>query len=176
MLTNPQKTRYELTVDLIKALAWPVFAFFMLFSFWKPLHLAMNQLPEIVSQSDTITIASLTLKIDRGLQSKGLEPSSEVRDVLSKLSPGGIERILEVSSSSWYTSESDAESKAANMELVNLGLLTLIPPEELTKDGKNYAYGVRITALGKETQSYLYAIISEFVKELEQPTSPQNVP
>ena len=113
MSKESPKTRYELTVELIKALAWPLFAFFVLFSFWKPLHLAMNQLPEIVNRSNTITIAGLTIKIDRSLQLQNQEPSANVKKALSELTPEGIQTLMGLSgTATWLPQSADDGRKA----------------------------------------------------------------
>jgi hypothetical protein len=166
MASNTTKTRFELAVELVKAIVWPVIALVILFSFWHPFQLAMEQLPDVVSHSDTITIAGLTLKIDRSLQLQGLEPSAEVRQVLSVLTPDGIRTLLAMGEGKYYPSSPTGTTE--NDELLRLGLFEEIPPEELSLGGHNYEYGVRPTQLGQDTQNYLLALISEFALQLDQ--------
>jgi hypothetical protein len=164
----PQKTRFELTVELIKAVAWPLFAIFVLFTFWEPLHLAMNQLPDIVNRSNTITIAGLTIKIDQSLQLKNREPSAEVRQALSEITSDGIQTLMNLSGSARWLPQDADNGRRKNSEMVRLGLFEEIPLQEL-KD--NFAYGVRVTQVGRDTQAYLYALISTFLEQLNQPVS-----
>jgi hypothetical protein len=167
-----QKTRYELTVDLIKAIAWPLFAFFILFSFWKPIHLAADQLSIIINRSNTITIAGLTLKIDQSLDLYKEQPSDEVRSVLANITPNAIRILLEhVQGPTCYLTTRDdpfiKQDKVDNAELISLGLY-----EEYKKDETNKtAYCVHLTPVGITTQNYLYDLISAFLQSLGQPVS-----
>lgn len=163
------KSRAELIVELIKALAWPLFALIVLICFWSQLQSASRQLPNLLSRSETISIAGLSLKIGKGLSK---QPSTNVKKALSELSPDGIQRLLNLSSSSWWDVGSESTARAEYAELVHLGLMEEVSESEIRatneRDGKNFGYAVRVTAFGKETQTFLYALISEFVQELER--------
>ena len=52
-------------------------------------------------------------------------------------------------------------------ELVSLGLFDEVPTTEFPA-GKDFIYGVRVSSLGKETQKFLFALISEFINETGQ--------
>ena len=90
-MESPNKGKFELVVELIRALAWPTIAGLLLFSFWQPLQLTANLLPTIIDRSDSITIAGLSLKVGRELRS---EAPPEVRAALAGLSLAGIEMLL----------------------------------------------------------------------------------
>lgn len=171
MSESNSKSSLELITDLIKALAWPLFAAVVLISFWSQLQSASKELPNLLSRSETLSIAGLSLKIGKGL---GRQPSTKVKKALSELSPDGIHRLLNMSSSSWWDVGSESTGKTDNAEVVRLGLLEEVPDNEIRatneRDGKRFGYGVRITPLGKETQAFLYALISEFAQELERPS------
>jgi hypothetical protein len=168
MGNNPSKSRFELMVELVKAVAWPLFASVLLISFWGPLRSAVSQLPNIISRSETLSIAGLSLKIRRGLTQ---QPSEEVKKSLSKLSPDDLKRLLNFNST--YCGEEYASSCRADYAgLTGLGLIAEVPESELNQQtderGKRYGFGARITPKGKETQTFLLALISEFVQELER--------
>lgn len=166
MSNNPSKSRFELIVELIKAVAWPLFAIVLLVSFWRPLRSAVTQLPNIISRSETLSIAGLSLKVRRSLAK---QPSEEVKQALSKLSPDDLKRLQNFNST-FCEEQYAASCRADYAALVGLGLLAEVPESELKKDrsGTPYGFGVRITPKGKETQSVLNALVSEFVQELER--------
>jgi hypothetical protein len=167
MPATEKKSTLELVVEVIKALAWPLFATVFLVSFWTPLHDTATLIPSIVSRSDTITIAGLSLKVGKALNKKA---TPEVELALSRLSKEGVKRLLEMSASSWWDKGSEANGQAENSELVKLGLAMEVSADELatrnTTDHKNFGYAVRITDLGRKTQDFLRAVIAEFVDEL----------
>lgn len=164
---DPKPDRFAQVIDLTKAIAWPVFGLIMLVAFWGPLYSTIEQLPNLVSRSENITIAGLTLEIEKGLRQQA---SPEVRQVLSELSPEGVRNLLTASEASYWNEGSTSYGRTANAELVNLGLLEEIPTDELNEPqgSTSYGYGVRLTPFGKETQTFLFDLISEFVQELEQ--------
>lgn len=169
MSPNPSKTRFELFVEFIKAVAWPLFASVVLISFWGPLRSSVSQLPNIVSRSETLSIAGLSLKIRRGLNR---QPSEELKKSLSKLTPEDLKFLLNFNSTRCLE-EHAASCKADYAGLLSLGLIQEMSEAELNQrieetNGRRYGFGARITPKGKETQGFLYALISEFVQELER--------
>jgi hypothetical protein len=168
MAENQAKSKFEIIVDLIKALLWPIIAVFILILFWQPLRLVANQLPSIVSRSETITISGLSLKIrNNDIVQK---PSDSVKNVLALLSADGIKRMLNNSTASYWDKGDETFGRSEYEELVKLGLYTEDSAEELAernKQQKNYGYGVEITSLGKETNNFLVQIVAGFVQELK---------
>jgi hypothetical protein len=168
MSNNPSKSRFELIVELIKAVAWPLFAIVLLISFWRPLRSAVTQLPNIISRSETLSIAGLYLKVRRSL---ARQPSEEVKQALSKLSPDDLKRLQNFTST-WCEEQYASSCRADYAALVSLGLIEEVPESELKtqkdRSGTPYGFGVRITPKGKETQTLLNTLVSEFVQELER--------
>jgi hypothetical protein len=167
MAENVSKSRYEITVDLIRALSWPFIFLLLLVLFWRPFHKIVNQFPNIVSRSESITIAGLSLKIQKSDIVQ--QPSDSVMTVLGKLSPEGIERILNNSSAIYWDKGHEEFGRRDNAELMQLGLMQEIPQDELYERNrqKNYGFGVRPTYLGVETRKFLIQLIAGFVKELK---------
>lgn len=177
MPESQPKSRFELVVELIKALAWPLIALILLIAFWTPLRQTTDLIPSIIGRSDTITIAGLSLKVGQGLKAKA---TPEVQKVLAKLSRSGVERVLRMSDSSYWTRGSGLSSdKNQGAELVKLGLETEVPQSELDalnlKQQTNYGFGLRITDLGRETQAFLQSVVAEFVQELGRQAPLENV-
>jgi hypothetical protein len=168
-ITQAPKGRFELFVELIKAASWPVIALLLLFSFWGPIHDAANLIPSIMMRSDTITIAGLSLKVSPELRERA---SPEVQKVLTQLSPQGLDRILQMSESSFWDIGSETNGRNENQNLLQLGLVEEIPSAELEahnhRENRNFGFGVRITSLGRQTQIFLRSVLSRFVNEVAQ--------
>jgi hypothetical protein len=160
---QPQKSKFELGVDLIKALAWPLFSIIVLFSFWPQLHSTMDQLPDLLKRSNTITIGDLTIILSRNIR----EPSAEVKKVLSEITPIDIPRLMRIEQRVWLLTDAN-DAKINYADLLRLGLLEEIPTQDLPE---NSTYGVQLTQLGRDTQKYLSDLLLEFVDQLNQPTS-----
>jgi hypothetical protein len=60
--SDPKPDRFAQTIELVRAIAWPLFGIIVLISFWNPLYSTIQQLPNLVSRSENITIAGLTLE------------------------------------------------------------------------------------------------------------------
>lgn len=155
------------TVELVKAVAWPLFATIALISFWGPLRLTARQLPELVSRSETITVAGLSLEVQRGVSQQA---SDEVRKAVAELSPDGINNLLTMQGNVYYSLESVSFGRERYEEMIDLGLVEPLTANELDaaeSDGREYGFGVEITPLGEEAQSLLLSLISEFTQELQ---------
>ena len=168
-MPDTTKSKFEIIVELIKALVWPVIVFAVLIIFWEPLHLISKSLPSIVNRSETITIAGLSLKIRNSGTVQ--QPSPGVKDILSKLSPEAVERMLNNATSSFWKKGDESFGRTEYTELIKYNLYREIPQKELSdparfKD-KDYGFGVEITELGKETRKFLVQIIAGFVNELK---------
>ncbi len=165
-------TKYgvELSVEMVKAVAWPLLVLILVLCFWTSLQSAAELLPNLLSRSETITIAGLSLKISKGLSR---QPSEDVKQVLSKLSAEGVRRLLNSSGASSWDVGNRGDGVAENAEIVKLGLAEEVAPEDLQDERgrRRYSYGVRLTPLGKETQGFLFALIAEFTQELGRPNA-----
>jgi hypothetical protein len=167
MSSASSKSRFELIIELVRATVWPLIVIISLISFWEPLHKTAQQLPAIVGQSQTITIAGLSLKLQKGIENK---PSLKVKEALSNISADSIKKLMTSNEASYWESNYTNSAKVENYELINLRLLEEIPYDQLnesTINRKKYGYGIRLTPLGKETQNFLLSLISEFVQELK---------
>ena len=152
--------RLQLWVEVVKALAWPVTALIVLICFWNPLQDIANRLPSILGQSESITIAGISIKVGARLKSQA---SPEIQGALSAMSPDDIKRLLPHSGSAYWDKNGFSYTKSENANLVRLGLLREIPTAELAS---NYGYGIELTPKGKSVQDFLYQLIAEFADEL----------
>lgn len=166
------KSRFELFVELVKAIAWPILVVVVLIAFWAPLRDTARQLPGLLGRSNVVTIAGLSLKLGPGLR---YQASPEVKNVLAELSQEAIERLLSMASSSWWNVGDESLGRSENVELVRLKLVEEVPADEVDslndRDQRRYGYGVRITELGIQTRSFLHSVVAEFVKELGNTTT-----
>ncbi len=172
MADNVSKSKFEITVDLIKALVWPVISLFILIIFWQPLRLVANQLPSIVSRSETITISGLSLKIrNNDIVQK---PSDSVKTVVAALSADGVKTMLNNSSGVYWNVGDEAFGRKQYEELIKLGLYREVPRTELEEkkeQNKNYGFGAEVTPLGIETNKFLTQVVAGFVQELKDAKS-----
>ena len=153
-------------VELVKAVAWPLFATIALLSFWGPLRLTVRQLPELVSRSETITVAGLSIEVQRNVSQQATE---EVRQAVAQLSPDSISNLITMQGRRYYFSESAAFGREEHAEMIDLGLVEPLTADELDdaeSDDREYGFGVEITSLGEEAQRLLLSLISEFTQEL----------
>ncbi len=167
-MSEQPKSKFELTVELIKATAWPGLTMIILITFWGPLRQTAEQFPYLVRRSDTITIAGLSLEVSRELRRQA---SPEVEEVITELSKEGIKRVLRLSGGSYWDKGSETHGRADYTELIHLKLVEEIAVDELERqnqeEGKNFGFGVRPTELGRQTQSFLQSVVAEFVQELD---------
>lgn len=161
------KSKTEISIELIRALAWPTIVVILLISFWAPLQKTAKLLPILIDRSDTITIAGLTIKVKESLRKQA---SPEVEIVLSKLDRVGIEQVLEMGESTWWDIDDSEYGRSKTVELISLGLLEEVSDGEIKENnlrrGNSHGYAVKQTALGLETQEFLQAVVTEFVQEL----------
>jgi hypothetical protein len=170
-MADQPKSRFELNVELVKAVAWPLLAAIVLASFWSPLHNIADQLPTILGRSDTITFAGLSLRVSPGLRAKA---PPDVQKVLPQLSREGLERIIAMSSGGTYWDKgNEADGRSEYGELIKLGLLEETPSDELEKrnaaEKRNYGLAIHMTALGRQTQAFLRSVVAEFVQQVSHP-------
>jgi hypothetical protein len=158
-----------MVVELVKVLAWPVFAICVFLSLWSPLRRTADMIPSIIGSSEAITIAGLSLKVGHSLRSKA---TPEVMAVLSEISTSGLKRIMEMEASQYqYWNQNDAED-ARNLyrELIKLGLVREVPESSLAElkksNGKTVVYALELTQLGEETQKFLESIVRDFAQDL----------
>lgn len=163
-----QKTKFELFVELIKVLAWPTFAFFILFSFWGSFRSVARLLPEVLGRSQSITIAGMSLEIGSDI---GREAPDGVSEILSDLPPSDIRILMNFRGPTFWDY---AGGYRQHETLMQAGLLEAISQDELNqrieRTGNNTSGGIRLTPLGQSAQDYLMAIVSSFVDQIEERT------
>lgn len=172
-MAEAPKSRFELFVELVKAGAWPLLAAFVLLSLREPLVKTAEEMPSIIGRSESITIAGLSLKIGAALREK-ITP--QIQAALAKLSGDGVAKVLAMSNGGAYWDKGHEEQGRADYEeLLRTGLAEEVPGDQLDtlnrQDGRSYGFGVRITALGRATQSFLRSVVAEFVQNLPPPTA-----
>jgi hypothetical protein len=164
------KSRFELFVELVKAIAWPLLAAVVLVSFWHPLREAANQLPSLVSRSDTITILGLSLKIGPQLRQKA---PREVQEALAALSADGIKALIgmgEGRGNDIHISSVVTSRRGPYAELIKLKLAEEVPglaKADPTSDSTYATYVLQITPLGVQTNDFLLSLIAEFIDGLK---------
>ncbi len=167
MPENTPKSRFELLVELIKAIIWPLFATVILFLFWEPIRTISTQLPSLIGRSETITIAGVSLKVSKRLTQQA---SPKLAAALAKLSPQGLRQLVDQRGASLYPSENADRGKSEYAELISLGLAEEVPQTfQADSDRKLYpGFIVKLTPMGDEGEKFIYALLSEVVRDLPE--------
>jgi|GEM_PF-4565712 len=152
------KSKFELSVELVKALIWPAIVSALLISFWKPLHETANLLPTIVNRSDTITIAGLSLKVGHEIQR---EVPAEVRSALKQLPASDISKLLVFHGSGGFSEESYLDYHYG--DLVRIGLVSKSFHEEYD----SLKWEAKLSPLGIETKRFLASLLAEIMTAME---------
>jgi len=153
-----QKSQYEVTVDLIRSIIWPLFIGSLLIIYNKPFTETVSQLPNLLATSSELSIAGLKVQIDREISSK---TTPEVLNGLSKLSPDGIERLMNMTRSTPVFKKNELKQYENEWkELLALKLVEIIPWYD------KYDYGMRTTIIGRDTQQFVFLIISQITGRL----------
>lgn len=166
MAENSKKTRFELTTELLKVILWPIVILVIILIFWKPLYLSINEVPNVINNSESITIGSLSLKIKKNTIGR---PSNEVKDVLKGISAKGIDVLLSSSAQTEYFHQNEVlYGQQRYKELINLGLYEEMNASHLGRDaeGIKYYFGVTPTDLGIAARKYLIEIVNGLLKEI----------
>ena len=82
MADDGPRGTFEIWVDLVKGLSWPLVALIVLFTMWTPLQRIAADLPDIIERSTSIKIGELAIEVDKGL---GQKATPEVQEVLAKM-------------------------------------------------------------------------------------------
>lgn len=154
--------KIEHSVEIIKITIWPAMVLILLFSFWSPLQKVANLIPEILENSNTITLSGISIKVNESLATKA---SPQVKSVLAKLSSDGLERLLETANTTGWDISDINLAKAENQELISLNLITEIPQSDKNNDEKQL-FQLQLTPLGKQTKRYVQLFVSELIKEV----------
>lgn len=154
-------------VELVKALAWPVFAFIILLSFWTPLREASRTLPGLLRRSEAITIAGLTIKLQGELRAKA---TPGVEQALARLRPEDIEELLNLRFVGCWDADSVniQQIKDRYARLMQSGLLEEVADlgRCAPTQGVTFEYALGPSALGVEAQKFLFALLAEAASEM----------
>jgi hypothetical protein len=170
MPNEQPKSKYEITVDLIRGMVWPLVVLGILVTFWNPFHQVADKLPALVDKSDSISIGSLSLSVNRSIQTKA---DDDVRKVLASLNANEVQAVLNMNDEGeWYSGQTDGPVlKQRHQSLIDQGVFEIIEdPKIIGKDnsGKPFTAEIKLTALGKKTKGFLQAVIDGFVDELRR--------
>jgi len=152
---------FELVIELLKVILWPFIIIFLLISLQQPISDLSESLPYLITRSSEISVAGISLKVDKKLQTT---TKPQLRVAASNLSKYSLIYLLDIgkygsgggiSSKSEYLS--DKEKKSLN-ELVNRKLAFSVK-ETANKDGYNIKYGA--TELGVEVYNLILNILIE---------------
>lgn len=163
-MSGEKKSTFEISVELTKAIAWPIVSMIALISFLGPLRSTAKQLPDLVSRSGSISIGSLSIEVERGLRNQA---SSEVKTALSELSPNGIRELLDTTAA-YYSNPISGSIQDTYDELLSLGLIEEVSQSQLQTLNPEYVYGIAITSLGEDTKDFLLAVIEELIQEVAE--------
>ena len=160
---STKRGRLELIIAAAKAFAWPLFGFAVLVSFWTPLQQVAGYLPSLLARSEAITIAGMSIKLDKRLQ----PPSPDVSRALEKISPQAVDLLLSHHTAFRIWDEQRVPEARAEMgELAELGLVKELPQGSVKDPQGKTMHGVEITPLGQDVRRFLIELIAQFVKEL----------
>ena len=165
-------------VELLKALAWPLVVLFLLMAFWKPLQAVGELLPQMFEKLDTVTVGGVRVDVRSALAEKA---PNAVKLVLAKLSPAGIQYIVE-NGESGVTRTTKGVLLVEQQELIAAKLcrdltkaeLTAKHQEDLKTDRKPpiYEAGFDCSDSYDDTRKFLLDLIPELVR---QATKARNV-
>lgn len=171
----PSKSTLQLIVELAGTLAWPTIALIALLGFWHPLRGIAKALPDLVARSESITIANLSIEVGRGLRGKA---TPQVQEALAGIAPNEIPELLNVRLPTCWTATEIQSLREMYAGLLRQRLLEEVDNPDLCASIRaNAGAGARIlrpTALGRETQVFLFALVDQLVEEMAPP--PANPP
>jgi hypothetical protein len=156
-------------VIIIEIFRWPLFAVVLVLFFWKPVYKSLEDLPNLVSNQETITVGGLSLRVGKSLAAA---ENQDVREALSGMSSEDVVTVLEndLPSDAFYSGDLD-ETMRQWQRLKRLGVVNEIPQEELQakskEDGKEgddkYTYGIRPTGKYDKVRKFLVTVLQEVV-------------
>lgn len=88
---NQKIGQLRVITEFLRVVLWPIVALVVIFICKSPLYKTLEKLPDLVSNSDVITIGKFSLKVDKKLGSK---ISPEVRNIIQLLDGQEVLAIL----------------------------------------------------------------------------------
>jgi|GEM_PF-6292768 hypothetical protein len=165
----PTKSSYEVTVMLVTALAWPAIVVLLLFIFRAPIQAVVAQLPSLMASSNTISVAGVSVQVDRKLRSQA---SAEALASMAALTGEGVRTLMMLEHKTpIYTAQDvrDGRIEQEYGELIRANLAEVIPWEgERWGPGTK---GVRVTDRGRRVQELALLIIADFAGQISAAAS-----
>ncbi len=148
---------YRTSVDLIKALIWPVVTIFIFLSIRTPLLSLLRELPALLPDTTRLTVAGVSL--ERRLKEAAVPP--EVQRAVGSLSPTALRLLLDTGKvgmryldKDWERTNSDA-SAIHDLTKAGLGVVTE------SSEGSSYPMQYNLTDSGKYAYEVLLRILVE---------------
>lgn len=123
----PTKSSYEVTVMLVTALAWPAIVVLLLFIFRAPIQAVVAQLPSLMASSNTISVAGVSVQVDRKLRSQA---SAEALASMAALTGEGVRTLMRLEHKTpIYTAQDVRDGRIVQEygELIRAHLAEVIP-------------------------------------------------
>ena len=162
--TDGGKSTYEITVMLVRALAWPLIVLFLLFTYRVPIRAIATQLPALIASSNAISVAGVSVQVDRRLRSQA---STDALTSLSSLTADGLRTLMDLSRGQPIYTADDIRGGRVDREygeLLRSGLAEL----RATDEGR-FGPGsrmVHVTDRGRQTQELAFLIIADFAGQI----------
>jgi hypothetical protein len=165
------KSRYEISVDLVKALIWPLLIAIFFISYRQPISQTVQQIPSLLASSSELTIAGTKIQIDRRLRAR---TSTAVLQAMSQLSPDGMERLMDmVRGTPVFGEKAIQRYRDEWQETISLGLVEITPWHGSDPE---HAYGLRVTSLGRDVQQLVFVLLSEITGRLTTDVTAADTP
>jgi hypothetical protein len=164
-----EQTKVHWLIELIKASAWPCVAVFVVISFWGPLQASARLLPRLLQDTETIEVSGVKINVRNSIAER---TPARVKVVLPKLSPAGIEYILENPQVSKARS-TDPTLAPDVAELIGAGLCVPMTKEDLAAAAKKdsradrktkYLTGITCGDTYDEVREFLVSLIPDMVR------------
>ena len=156
---------YQATVELAKAMAWPIAVLIIFISIRAPLWSTLTELPRLIQSAQKVTVG--TVSIERKLRDAGIP--TETRKALARLSRRGLVLLLDTGKlgfgylpADW---ESSSQNAAALRELQSEGLVVIT---KSTNDS-GYAYQYSLTDAAKNAYDIILKSIESQLFEDKPP-------
>jgi hypothetical protein len=186
-IVSTRRSKTDVFLEFSKTFAWPSITLFVIIIFWTPLQRIAEMAPNLLENSESIKIGSLSLDVGKKI---GRQLPDEVRTVLQNLDSDDIHYILAADSGGYdkfFYGQEVTEEWARNRKFVELGLGSKLSKQELRaqfeEDRKNdkeavlATEGFRTTKLFDRTNSFLINLLPEVISELRlDETSPKTKP
>jgi hypothetical protein len=175
-MNNTRLQYFQSIIELLKVIVWPTITLVIFALFWSPLYKIVEQLPNLVSKSNTVTVGQFSLRIDKGL-SHQLSP--DLKKILEQLS--GPEVIALITSNVHHESTALPHGITVNLKRnifwedqlgintpILLGLIkkgVYIKGETSSNDSDTESVSFDISPEGIRLKQFLLDLLDGFRKE-----------